>query len=116
MTTPLDKEFVDNLKSPASSTNYPENWSKISEAFRKSRGYKCENCGVNCSTDTKLVEAHHIDGDKSCCEYKNLKCLCVYHHWKEPFHGPHKPTEDEMNRLRRLWEAQGIPTFKTDRG
>ena len=116
MTTPLGKEFADEHKSPASPTGYPKNWNEISKAFRKKCGYKCAVCEVDCSTDTELVEAHHIDGDKSNCEYRNLKCLCIYHHWKEPMHGHHKPTEDKMNRLRRLWEAQGIPASETDRG
>ena len=105
---PLWSDFIAALDSPAAPSGYPSNWNSISAAFRRAKNYTCEICGVDCRTHTGLTDAHHINGDKSDCRYKNLQCLCIYHHSQQPMHEHYKPTESEMQILRQLWEAQNI--------
>ena len=106
---PLWDDFIKGLKTPAAPSGYPSNWNSISAAFRRAKNYTCEICGVDCRTHTGLTDAHHINGEKSDCRYKNLQCLCIYHHSQRPKHEHYKPTESEMQILRQLWEEQNIP-------
>ena len=105
---PLWKEFIAGLDLSAMPTDYPLNWENISAAFRRAKNYTCEICGVDCRKHTGLTDAHHINGEKSDCRYKNLQCLCIYHHSQRPKHEHYKPTESEMQILRQLWEEQNI--------
>ncbi|MGI9306988.1 MAG: hypothetical protein ACR2P5_06760 [Gammaproteobacteria bacterium] len=114
MAKPLGESFARGLKGTAQPSGYPNNWAKISAAFRKERKYTCEVCSVKCGADanlanTGLTEAHHINGDKSDCKYANLQCLCVYCHSQQPSHEHYKAPEKKMEKLRQLWEEQGIP-------
>ena len=105
---PLWKDFISGLDSPATPSNYPRNWSKRSKEFREKQGYKCAVCGVDCAEeDTDLTDAHHKNGIKSDCDDSNLQCLCKYHHYKQ--HPDYKPSDNNMRRLRKLWQEQGIP-------
>ena len=106
---PLGNAFARGLKSSAQPSGYPKNWDKISAAFRKKYGYKCEFCGVVCEKHTHLIDAHHKDGDKSNSSYKNLECLCVYCHAQQPFHEHYEISEKDMSTLRSLWQEQKIP-------
>ena len=114
MTVPLGENFISNLKTDTQPSGYPKNWSEISAAFRKKRKYKCEKCGVDCSEYQRLVDTHHKNGDKSNCDYKNLVCLCKYHHSKEPHHTHYGKVveEEDIAILKRLWEEQKIPLDK----
>ena len=109
MPIPLGKSLVVGLKGESSSSIYPKNWGSISAAFRKERRYKCEICGVDCRDHPGLTDAHHINGDKGNCNYKNLQCLCKYCHSQQPQHRHYKPTEAQMKTLRRLWREQNLP-------
>ena len=101
---------------PLSPTNpsrvfgYPKNWSAISENFRKRHNFTCEICRVKCESQKRLTHAHHKNGNTSNCDDKNLQCLCVYCHSKQPLHGHYKPKKDEMEALRQLWKEQNIPS------
>ena len=109
MTRPLGKFFARGVKSPVEPSGYPKNWRQISAAFRDSRKHTCEVCGVDCREHTSLTDAHHKNGDKSDCDYKNLMCLCVSCHSKQPAHGHYEASGRKMEKLRQLWEAQNIP-------
>lgn len=65
---------------------YSNNQSNLSLIYRKNRNYKCENCRVDFSSDTKLLHLHHIDGDKSNNVSSNLIALCIVCHSKQPDH------------------------------
>lgn len=107
MTSPLGKSFATGLKSDTQSTKYPKNWAAISNTYRKSHNYECEICGVNCNEHRRLTDAHHINGVKTDCSRKNLKCLCKYHHAE--LHGRSSEIEEEyLQALRKLWEEQNI--------
>lgn len=68
---------------------YADNWSDISDRFRTSVGWKCQNCGVDLSGSGKknLLHAHHANGVKSDNSPGNLKALCVLCHGEQPQHG-----------------------------
>ena len=106
---------------PKSGTNpprkygYPENWRSISEDFRRRFNFTCEICGVKCESQHRLTHTHHRNGNKRNCNDKNLQCLCVYCHSKQPRHGHYKPKKDEMEALRQLWKEQNISSPESNR-
>lgn len=111
------KKFVGKLKDDTLPTGYPDNWKKISNAFRQFRNYTCESCDVNCSELPGLTDAHHKNGDKNNCDYENLECLCKYHHAE--LHPHYKKAMEEdypeiMRKLQKLWKEQNISPDKYD--
>ena len=74
------------LKSATQPTGYAANFRAISRAFRRSRNFTCEQCGVQLSAHQGLVDTHHISGDKSNNRYDNLRCLCKLCHAKQHPH------------------------------
>ncbi len=87
-------EFVDILKSADDGLfNEPENnevdfngyvkdWNKISEAYRVTKQYKCEKCGIDLDDFQGhfYCQVHHKNGDKLNNRTNNLICLCVACH------------------------------------
>ncbi|MCT4565011.1 MAG: HNH endonuclease [Maledivibacter sp.] len=65
---------------------YPDNWGNISNKYRESVNWKCEECGKDCSHLKSSLHVHHIDGNKFNCNTKNLKALCNVCHSKQPYH------------------------------
>ncbi|MBP5458217.1 MAG: hypothetical protein J6Y37_17145 [Paludibacteraceae bacterium] len=61
---------------------YTKDWSKVSEAYRNLKQFKCEQCGVQITNpfDQCFIQVHHISGDKTDNREQNLKCLCVECH------------------------------------
>lgn len=106
MPIPLFGNFFKDMKITTQPSGYPENWSEISEAFRKKCEYICAICGVDCSTHSYLTDAHHLNSDKSDCRDTNLQCLCKFHHAQQ--HSHYKIKENDLQSLQKLWEDQGI--------
>lgn len=65
---------------------YVQDWWKTSTSYRQSRGWRCEECGVNLKENPGLLHAHHIDGNRDNNRYDNLRALCVLCHSKQPMH------------------------------
>ena len=57
---------------------YPETWTKeFRNAFRESRGNKCERCNHPHDPENGYaLTIHHLDNDKSNCSEWNLAALC----------------------------------------
>ena len=106
---PIGASHVENLKGEFAPAGYPSNWSKISRRVRKKSGYRCTQCGVDCSSHPILTDAHHINGDKSDCRDDNLQCLCKLCHANQSFHTHYKPKEEDKQKLRQLQQEQNIP-------
>ncbi|WP_457937097.1 HNH endonuclease [Aeromonas veronii] len=68
-------------------SNYTTDWPSISSRLRAELNYTCEQCGVNLKSNTRLLHIHHINGNKSDNDRKNLRGLCVDCHKKQPHHG-----------------------------
>ena len=106
---PIDTSHVGGLKGEFDPAGYPSNWRTISRRVRKKCGYRCAQCGVDCSAQPGLTDAHHINGDKSDCHDDNLQCLCKLCHAKQGFHTHYKPKEEDKQKLRQLQQEQNIP-------
>ena len=65
--------------------DYPENWKEISQKYRTNKGWKCEECGLDCNSNRSFLHCHHI-GPKYDSNYGNLQALCKDCHRKKPGH------------------------------
>ncbi len=92
-------------------TGYSKGWHKIAREFKERNGWICGDCGVNLSQNKyhEIIHAHHIDGVKYDERDKNLKCLCIVCHAKQPRHGHMKHNADKYESLiRKLRREQGL--------
>ena len=51
-------------------------WKKTSRQYRKEKGWKCEECGLSLSDDTKYLSVHHSKGTQY-NQPEDLKALCI---------------------------------------
>lgn len=87
---------------------YAENWPALSEAYRASKGFTCEQCGLDLSSSKYLLHAHHVDGNKRNNQVTNLKALCADCHRKQPLHDYMSIKAKDMAKLQALRKEQGI--------
>ena len=80
------REMVTSLKSADFSTWYPDNWRKISRAFKKLHQHRCAGCPVDLSSHPECLDVHHRDSDKPNVQGENLICLCKICHAKKHPH------------------------------
>lgn len=61
---------------------YTKDKEKISRAYRESKGYACESCGIKPMAVIERIywHTHHADGNKVNNSSANLKCLCILCH------------------------------------
>lgn len=69
---------------------YTRDFSKISRAFRKSKGFICEQCGVNLKSHPQCTDTHHKRRDKRDNNPGYLECLCKLCHAKQEYHAHYK--------------------------
>ena len=87
------KDFVQILKEAKGEDDEPENlevdifgytkdWEHISTAYKESRNYTCERCGIHIDNafDRQYIHTHHKDGNKLNNKTSNLECLCIRCH------------------------------------
>lgn len=67
-------------------SGYTPDWPSISREYRKSKGYRCEICGVVLSSNKGLLHVHHKNGVKTDNSPRNLMALCSDCHKKQPHH------------------------------
>lgn len=77
-----DAEAPQKKKAEVDIFGYTKDWEKISREFRESHNYTCEECGITIENpfDRQFIQVHHINGDKTDNNPKNLKCLCINCH------------------------------------
>lgn len=57
--------------------SYPENWFYIAYSVKSRAGWHCEACNHSHDPGTGYtLTVHHLDGDKSNCDFSNLVALC----------------------------------------
>jgi hypothetical protein len=68
---------------------YADNFNEISNRFRASKNWTCEQCSFKAvSQEQKAsLHTHHINGLKFDNALANLKCLCESCHAQQPYHG-----------------------------
>lgn len=60
-----------------STGQYPHNWNEIAQAVKDDAKWKCVRCRHRHEIDTGyMLTVHHIDLNKSNCEWWNLAALC----------------------------------------
>ncbi len=65
---------------------YAPNHNEIAVLFKEQVGYKCQLCGVNCSTTKQCIHLHHKDGNGQNNLAHNLNVLCTDCHSKQYNH------------------------------
>lgn len=88
--------------------DYSSDWSEVSERYRASKSWTCEECRVDLSDDHSLLHAHHKNGVKSDNRRTNLKAVCCLCHRREPDHAHLRVSPKDQKRVQRLREQQGI--------
>lgn len=91
-----------------SKAGYTPDWSQVSENFRASKGYRCESCRLDLSSNKYLLHTHHIDGNKRNNQESNLQALCADCHRKQPLHDYMSIKSKDMALIQRLRKEQGI--------
>lgn len=88
------------------SSNYTADWPSVSAKLRSELDYTCEQCGVNLTSESKLLHTHHINGNKADNSSDNLRVLCVDCHKKQPHHGHIYVSNEEVLRINQLRREQ----------
>lgn len=91
-------------------SGYSKNWKSISEAYRRSRSFTCEECMVNLSGVPRLLHSHHINGNKKQNTDQNLKAVCADCHKKEPLHENMFVAYKDIQEINLLRSKQGLLT------
>ncbi len=76
---------------------YTEDWGDISEIYRLSVGWICEDCGVDLASNKFFLHVHHLDRNKKNNKNENLRALCVQCHSDQPGHGHMKLDRNFVN-------------------
>jgi len=97
-----------------SAFRYPDNWGEVSDNYRASVGWKCEQCLIDLSDNRPLLHTHHRNGNRGDCSRENLQALCVDCHRRQPYHGRvHvSPTDMEIIARKRLGFRRTYSTWK----
>jgi hypothetical protein len=83
-----------------SNFSYTNDWKSVSEIYKLSQNYCCEECGVELNQRKELLHTHHADGVKSNNHPANLVALCVECHSKQPKHKHLKPKATVLHYLK----------------
>lgn len=100
------KEYPVHLSRSHENKGYTSDWPEVSRAYRASRGYVCESCGVRLDRHRHLLHAHHINGVRNDNSDNNLKALCADCHSKQPGHDHMVVTHNDRQNIARLRREQ----------
>ena len=89
---------------------YEPDWPEISKKYRDAADWKCQNtqCGVDLSAHKRLLDVHHISGNKRDNYSGNLKVLCKECHRNQPFHSHYKVRDADLKLIGRVRRKQRL--------
>lgn len=99
-TYPRDLHIIkpDHTSDTAPINDYTDDWGDVSERFKRSRQYICDECGIELSQrKSKYIHVHHKNGSKNDNTDSNLKLVCIRCHANEPMHGHMKRLPDYLD-------------------
>lgn len=87
---------------------YVHGWKDISVLYRKSKGFRCENCGIDLSDNKYYLETHHIIPNRTLNDFSNLRSLCVCCHSKvDEYHKKNYSKGRSKNKLNSFIQLYG---------
>lgn len=92
------------------SSTYTNDFNKISENYRNSVSWICEECGLDCSSNKHLLDTHHKNGIKGDNNKSNLKALCKLCHKEIGYHKHYYISNADRNLILSLRKKQDILT------
>ena len=96
---PSKPRYTDRTAPPG---GYTRNWSRLSDAIKRKRGWRCDECSVNLSHHRRLLHGHHKNGVTSNNRQENIAVLCLLCHSEQPYHGRVKPSEADRRLIESL--------------
>ncbi len=96
---PSKPRYTDRTAPPG---GYTRNWSRLSDAIKRKRGWRCDECSVNLSHHRHLLHGHHKNGVTSNNRQENIAVLCLLCHSEQPYHGRVKPSEADRRLIKSL--------------
>lgn len=87
---------------------YSEDWTEVSQKYRSSKNYCCEQCKADFSEHNYLLHSHHINGVKRDNSDANLQALCADCHRKQPMHQHMSISAKQMDTIYKLRREQGL--------
>jgi hypothetical protein len=87
---------------------YVADWSPRSREFRGLRKWRCDDCKVDCTSRTALLDAHHVNGVTGDNRFSNLRALCKECHAKQ-HPGHYRVSDNDRRLLQELRTQQNLP-------
>lgn len=94
------KKFTKEVDVKLDIFGYLYNWHKLSKAYRESKQYTCEKCGLKPKNikDRGFWQVDHIDDDKLNNQKENLQCLCIRCHSEKDMRHQENFSRDPMQK------------------
>lgn len=91
----------------APALGYAADWAERSRVYRRTAGWRCEDCAVECSARPGLLDTHHQNGVPSDNRVSNLRALCKLCHAKKHPNW-YRVAHEDRSALEALRRAQGL--------
>ena len=73
---------------------YSVEWARVSKDYREDQDFRCEQCGANLRSHSRLLHVHHRSGNKRDNAWWNLEALCALCHNERHNHSMAVSSED----------------------
>lgn len=87
---------------------YVKDWPRISKQRRQAADWKCDECGVELSSNPGLLHCHHRNGVATDNSASNLRVLCALDHAAQPSHQHMKVSAEARRIIEAARVTQGI--------